>query len=217
MQTFRVAYNAIRSQNANARVFVCIDQNWDRNRPAGHAEYYEYIDGKDFLEKFNAMVAAEGNIDWGVAQHPYPVPLTYAKFWDMSGCPSGGYMAAQVSSGKMMTFQNLSLLTNYLQTPQMLSPTGAVRHVILSEIGLTNAQGVEVQAAALYASYVAAKSNPYVEEIIYLLSYSEPQVDTRLSGQSQLVYNSLGTAQEAVYDAWAKAFIGISDWSQVIK
>ena len=64
---------------------------------------------------------------------------------------------------------------------------------------------------------MAAKSNPYVEEIIYLLSYSEPQVDTRLSGQSQLVYNSLGTAQEAVYDAWAKAFIGISDWSQVIK
>lgn len=216
-QTFRVAYNAIKSQNANARVFVCIDQNWDRNRAAGHKEYYEYIDGKDFLAKFNAMIASEGNIDWGVAQHPYPVPLTYAKFWDMSGCPNGGYMAAQVSSGKMMTFQNLSLLTNYLQSPEMLSPTGAVRHVILSEIGLTNAQGTDVQAAALYASYVAAKSNPYVEEIIYLLTYSEPQVDTRLAGQSQLVYNSLGTANEATYDAWAKAFIGISDWSQVIK
>lgn len=126
-------------------------------------------------------------------------------------------MAAQVSSGKMMTFQNLTLLTNALQSPEMLSPSGAVRHVILSEIGLTNAQGTEVQAAALYASYVAAKSNPFVEEIIYLLSFSEPQVDTRLSGQSQLVYDSLGTANEAVYDAWAKAYIGISDWSQVIR
>lgn len=216
-QTFRVAYNAIKSQNANARVFVCIDQNWDRNRPAGHAEYYEFIDGKDFLIKFNALIAGEGNIDWGVAQHPYPVPLTYAKFWDMSGCPSGGYMAAQVSSGKMMTFQNLSLLTNFLQSPEMISPAGTVRHVILSEIGLTNAQGTEVQAAALYASYVAAKSNPYVDEIIYLLTFSEPQVDTRLTGQSQLVYNSLGTPDEATYDAWAKAYIGISDWSQVIR
>lgn len=216
-QSFRVAYNAIRSQNANARVFVCIDQNWDRNRAAGHAEYYEYIDGKDFLATFNALIAAEGNIDWGVAHHPYPVPLTYAKFWDMSGCPDGGYMAAQVSSGKMLTFQNLSLLTNYLQSPEMLGPAGTVRHVILSEIGLTNAQGTEVQAAALYASYVAAKGNPFVEEIIYLLSYSEPQVDTRLSGMSQLVYNSLGTAEEATYDAWAKAYIGISDWSRVIK
>lgn len=216
-QAFRVVYNAVKSQNANAHVFICIDQNWDRNRPVGHAEYYEFIDGKDFLAKFNALIASEGNIDWGVAQHPYPVPLTYAKFWDMSGCPSGSYMAAQVSSGKMMTFQNLTLLTNALQSPEMLSPSGAVRHVILSEIGLTNAQGTEVQAAALYASYVAAKSNPFVEEIIYLLSFSEPQVDTRLSGQSQLVYDSLGTANEAVYDAWAKAYIGISDWSQVIR
>ena len=126
-------------------------------------------------------------------------------------------MAAQISSGKMMSFQNLSLLTNYLQSPEMLSPQGAVRHVILSEIGLTNAQGTDVQAAALYASYTAAKSNPFVEEIIYLLSFSEPQVDTRLSGQSQLVYDSLGTANEAAYDAWAKAYIGISDWSQVIR
>ncbi len=216
-QAFRVAYNAVKSQNANAHVFICIDQNWDRNRPVGHAEYYEFTDGKDFLAKFNALIASEGNIDWGVSQHPYPVPLTYAKFWDMSGCPSGSYMAAQVSSGKMMTFQNLTLLTNALQSPEMLSPSGAVRHVILSEIGLTNAQGTEVQAAALYASYVAAKSNPFVEEIIYLLSFSEPQVDTRLSGQSQLVYDSLGTANEAVYDAWAKAYIGISDWSQVIR
>ena len=56
-----------------------------------------------------------------------------------------------------------------------------------------------------------------MDEIIYLLTYSEPQVDTRLAGQSQLVYNSLGTANEATYDAWAKAFIGISDWAQVIK
>lgn len=216
-QAFRVAYNAIKSQNANARVFVCLDQNWDRNRPAGHHEYYEYMDGKDFLSQFNALISREGNIDWGVAQHPYPVPLTYAKFWDMSGCPDGGYMSAQVSSGKMMTFQNLSLLTNFLQTPAMLSPTGSVRHVILSEIGLTNAQGVDVQAAALCASYQAAKRNPYVEEIIYSLAFHEPMLDTRLGGQSQLVFDSLGTPNEATYEEWAKAFIGISDWSQVLR
>lgn len=216
-QVFRVAYNAIKSQNANARVFLCLDQNWDRNRPASHAEYYEYIDGKDFLTKFNALVKKEGNIDWNVAQHPYPVPLTYAKFWDMSGCPDGAYMAAQVSSGKMLTFQNLSLLTNYLQTADLLSPSGAVRRVILSEIGITNAQGVEVQAAALYASYVAARNNPYVDEIIYTQACSEPMLDTRFTGQAQQVYGSLGTANEAAYDAWAKAFIGITDWSQVLR
>ena len=216
-QVFRVAYNAIKSQNANARVFVCLDQNWDRNRPSSHAEYYEYIDGKDFLEKFNALISKEGNIDWNVAQHPYPVPLTWAKFWDLNGCPDGAYMKAQVASNKMLTFQNLSALTDFLQTKKLRSPSGAVRHVILSEIGITNAQGVDVQAAALYASYVAARNNPYVDEIIYTQSFSEAMLDTRFSGVSQSVYASLGTPAEANYDAWAKAFIGITDWSQVLR
>ena len=217
-QVFRVCYNAIKSQNANARVFVSIDQNWDRNRPASHAEYYEFIDGKDFLIKFDTLIKRGGNIDWNVAQHPYPVPLTYAKFWDMSGCPNGGYMKAQVTSGKMMTFQNTSLLTNFLLQPAMFSPaTGAPRRIIFSEIGLTNAQGVEVQAASLYAAYYAAKANPLVDEIIFLFNFSEANLDTRLSGQSQAVFNSLGTPAEPAYEAWAKAVIGISDWAQVIK
>lgn len=216
-QAFRVAYNAIKSQNANARVYVCLDQNWDRNRPASHAEYYEYIDGKDFLEKFNALISKEGNIDWCVAQHPYPVPLTWAKFWDLTGCPDGAYMKAQVASNKMLTFQNLSALTDFLQTKKMLSPSGSVRRVILSEIGITNAQGVDVQAAALYASYVAARNNPYVDEIIYTQSFSEAMLDTRFSGTSQAVFASLGTPAEANYDAWAKALIGITDWSKVLR
>ena len=216
-QAFRVCYNAIKSQNASVRVFVCIDQNWDRNRRVGHKEYYEYMDGKDFLTSFNAMIANEGNIDWGVAQHPYPVPLTYAKFWDLSECRNGVYMAEQIASGKMMSFQNLSLLTNYLQQPELLSPTGDVRHVILSEIGIVNSQGAEIQAATIYAAYMAAKMNPYIDEIIYLLAYSEPGIDTRLSEQSQLVYDSIGTPAEEVYDAWAKALIGINDWSEVIR
>lgn len=215
-QAFRVCYNAVKSQNANARVFVCIDQNWDRNRRAGHKEYYEYMDGKDFLANFNALIASEGNIDWGVAQHPYPVPLTYAKFWDMSDCRNGSYMLEQVASGKMVSFQNLSLLTDYLQRPEMLSPSGAVRHVILSEIGIVNTQGTDIQGATIYASYMAAKRNPYIDEIIYLHAYSEPGIDTRLSGQSQIVYDSLGTSNEAACDAWAKSLIGINDWSEVI-
>ena len=175
------------------------------------------MDGKDFLARFNALIASEGNIDWGVAQHPYPVPLTYAKFWDMSECRNGAYMAEQIASGKMVSFQNLSLFTDYLQRPEMLSPSGNVRHVILSEIGIVNAQGPEVQAATIFAAYMAAKRNPFVEEIIYLLALSEPTIDTRLSGQSQVVYDSLGTVNETVYDAWAKAVIGISDWSQIIR
>lgn len=215
-QVFRVCYNAIKSANANARVFICIDQNWDRNRAASHAEYYEYMDGKDFLEKFANDISATGNIDWGVAQHPYPVPLTYAKFWDMSGCPDGSYMANQVNSGKMLTFQNLSVLTGFMQQSQMLSPTGSVRHILLSEIGITDAQGADIQAAALCASYVAASTNPLIDGIIYLNANSG-SVNTTLTGQAQAVFESMDGANAAAQYEWAKSIIGISDWSQIIK
>ena len=214
-QVFRVCYNAIKSANANARVFVCIDQNWDRNRTPKHSEYYEYIDGKDFLTMFENDMKASGDIDWGVAQHPYTVPLTYAKFWDMSGCQNGSYMAAQVKNGTMLSFQNLSVMTNFLKTQEMLSPTGKVRHVLLSEIGISNAQGDDVQAAALYASYKAATSNPYVEGIIYLNANSGT-VNTILGPNAQKVFNSFATAP-STYDAWAKQVIGITNWNQVLR
>lgn len=215
-QVFRVSYNAIKSANANARVFVCIDQNWDRNRPASHQEYYEYMDGKDFLAKFASDMSASGNIDWGVACHPYTVPLTYAQFWNMAGCPDGAYCANQVSSGKMLTFQNLSLLTNYMQQPEMLSPSGAVRHMMISEVGLSNAQGPDVQGAAMCTAYVAASTNPYIEGIIFLLADSG-SVNTIPTGKAMDVFNNMDGANAATYTEWAKSIIGIGDWSQVIK
>lgn len=214
-QVFRVCYNAIKSANANARVYVCIDQNWDRNRNNKHKEYYEYIDGKDFLTMFAADMKKNGDIDWCVAQHPYTVPLTYAKFWDMSGCKDGKYMATQVNNGAMMSFQNLSVLTNFMQTKEMLTKAGTVRHILLSEIGISNAQGGDVQAAALYASFKAASSNPFIDGIIYLNANSG-SVNTTLGSKAQLVYDSFATNPSA-YDGWAKQVIGINKWNQVLK
>lgn len=216
-QAFRVAYNAIKSVNANAHVFVCIDLSWDRNRPTSHSEYYEYMDAKDFLTSFNNKIRQEGNIDWSIAHHPYPAPLTCSLFWNDSVGGDVPYCHAQVKSNKLVTFENLSVLTDFMQTPDMLSPTGNVRHLILSEIGLTNAQGEEVQAAALCASYVAAEQNPYVEEIIYLLSDCEAGVNTTLSGKSLDMFQKMDSAEANTYREWAKAFIGIQDWSQVLR
>lgn len=217
VQEFRVAYNAIKSQNANANVYICIDQYWDVNQTPDNKEYYETMDAKDFILMFNDQMAKEGNVDWNVAQHPYLTPLTYAKFWDMSDCPKGDYREELVKSGKYVTFQNLSVLTDFLQSPILLNTSGKARDVILSEIGVTNEQGEEVQAASMCASYVAAKDNPFVSEIIYLLTYNDPKMDTRLSGQSQLVYDSMGGANGQVYEEWAKAYIGINDWSEILK
>lgn len=214
-QAFRVAYNAIKSENANARVYICLEQDWDRNRPQSHQEYFEYIDAKKFIQKFNEDISRSGNIDWGVSEHPYTVPLTYVKFWDMSGCPDGAYMERMIKSNQMLSFQNLSVLTDYMRKPELLNPQGQVRHIILSELGITSHQGDDVQAAALFASYYAAKSNPYIEQIIYLTD--SPSYGFNLSNKAYEVYQNLGGSNESAYDEWAKAVIGISSWSDVLR
>lgn len=215
-QAFRVMYNAIMSTNANARVYVCLDQIWDRNLTPDDEKYYQCMDGKDFLEKFSALIRQSGNINWGVSQHPYTNPMGYAKFWDMSGCEDGAAYAEQVASGQIVTFQNLSVLTDFMQTPSMLDADGNVRHIILSEIGLTNAQGSEVQAAAMCASYAAVKDDPLIDEMMYLLAYSDPGMDSSLDAFAQRVYDEMDGENAQLHMEWAKSYIGISDWSEII-
>ncbi|MDE7006599.1 MAG: hypothetical protein K2P07_00345, partial [Lachnospiraceae bacterium] len=67
---FRVFYNAIKSVSSSARVYISLDQQWDRNIK-NNTNY----DGRDIMDVFNRNISSKGNIDWGVAQHPYNVPL----------------------------------------------------------------------------------------------------------------------------------------------
>ncbi len=214
MQVFRVAYNAIKSANANARCFICISQDWDRNRTPGEEEYYRYIDAKDFIAKFNSMICAGGNIDWCVACHPHLVPLTYAKFWDMGGIANGSYYNLMVTSNAMLTFLNLSTLTNYMQSAALLSPSGKVRGIIASETAIPASQGADVQGAALYASYQACIRNRFIETMIYS---PDPTIGSVFTDKATEVYNNMGGPNDATYDAWAKSVIGISDWGQVLR
>ncbi len=207
---YRICYNAIKSTNAQANVYISLDQNWNRDRPTNNAEYYTYIDGKDFLDKFTAKIASEGNINWGMGLHPYTVPLTNAAFWKQ-----GGYEGSMVAQNKMVTFQNMSIVSAYMLQPQFLNPAGAPRDIIINEIGLDARQGEDVQAAAIAASWVAFKQNPMVTQYMYLSNFGDG-VDARLTPKALEVFNALGGPNEAAYLEWAKSVIGISDWAQVI-
>ncbi len=210
MQGFRVAYNAIKSVNANARVFICLDQNWDRNMT--NQEAFWFLDGRDFIDKFNANICAGGNIDWGLSFHPHPVPLTYAKIWDMGAIDP--IYARMVNSNAMISFQNMSVITNYMTSGSLRSPSGAVRAMMASETGISANQGADVQAAALYASYQACVRNPYVDIMIYSFDDS---TGARFTDKAWEVYNNMGGPNDAEYDAWAKGVIGISDWGQLLR
>lgn len=215
-QAFRVCYTAIKSTNASARVYISLDQNWNRNRPAGHGEYYSYMDGADFLNSFASIMMAGGNIDWDLAIHPYTVPLTYAKFWDMSGAPDGAYCATQIKNNTMISFQNMSIVSAFMAQPAMRNRSGNIRDIIINEFGVSNAQGEDVQAAALCAAYYAFSKNPSITQFMYL-SNAGYGVDSTMYPKTLAAFNAMGTGSEGGQMSWAKSYIGISDWSQVIR
>ncbi len=208
VQAFRVIYNAVKSQNAGAQVMICIDQAWDRNRSQ---DRYAYVDAKDFVDMFNNQIQASGNIDWGMAIHPHPTPLTQADFWN-----APAYFKNVVKNNSIITFENLGVLTSYMAQPQFAKRDGGARNIIIGELGLVNTQGEQAQAAAIAAAFQAARRNN-ISQVIFLGDNHGPGLDYTMTGQAKAVYDSLGTANEASYMEWAKSVIGISDWSQVLR
>ena len=214
VQAFRVCYTAIKSTNPNAWVYTNIDQVWDKN-PTGR-NYYEWIDGKDFMVKFNNMILEGGNIDWNLSVHPYPNPLYYPKFWDLSGVANGATFKKQVDTNQVITFQNLGVVSGFLCQPLYLNKQGQVRDIIIGEIGMGTNAGIDAQAAGVCASYAAFEMNPYVTQYMYL------EVDINgffptLQGKGLEAYNAMGTPLEQEYMDWAKSYIGIKDWSEVLR
>lgn len=212
-QIFRVAYNAIKSENANARVYICLDQYWDAGR-----NNRSYLDSKKFMIMFDELCKAEGNIDWSVSHHSYPSPLNWSKFWDMTEAPKGAYFKSLVNNDKVVTFQNLSVLTDFMQTEEMLNPAGEMRHIIISEIGATRTQGSDIQAATLCAEYMAAKLNGNIDEITFLLMDGFGMY-SKTEGMATDMFENMDRDDEIGEEYRRKALntIGVNDWSDILR
>lgn len=212
----RVFYTAIKSVTANARIYISLDQQWDRNL-ANNTGY----DGRDILDEFNRNVAEKGDIEWGLALHPYSVPLTNCKFW------SSSKYVSHTASTSMMTMNNISVLTDYLQQSHFLTEKGEVRSIVLSELGYTANGGEALQAAAFAYAYYVVENNRHIdsfllnrqtdagEEVVQGLTFG---LNTQGGQRRQLyqVFKYIDTPEHEKHTEFAKGIIGISDWSQVI-
>ena len=225
VQAYRVMYTAIRSVNANAQVYISLDQSWNRNK----TDENDYYDSRDVLDYFNMMMIQNGNLDYGIAFHPYPVPLYWAKVWDMSTL--NPYYAQQINDtidSPMVTFQNLHVLTDYIQQDAFLDSKGHTRSVILSEIGLNSRQGEDVQAAAMVYAYLVAENNDAVDSIIFSRGYDHTTElkDNMAFGLYHIngtpkmalqVFQTMDTKSSAQALNYAKMVIGIQDWNELIR
>ncbi|MBQ8031662.1 MAG: hypothetical protein IJ260_09090, partial [Butyrivibrio sp.] len=147
--------NAIMSQNSAAKVYTSIDQRWTYN-----TEKTGDYDAKDFLDIFATSLSDYGNIDWGLAAHPYSFPNGNTAFWK-----SSKYVNHSETT-PCITMDNLEVLTNYMKKESMLDTSGNVRSIILSEIGYSSTSGQALQAAAFAYAYVKMEQNGYIDALM---------------------------------------------------
>lgn len=216
---FRICYNAIKSHNLGANVYICTDQRWLHND--GGSSY----GGKPVIDGFAAEITKTGNIDWGLSFHPYPVPLTYTKFWTTAPGYAALKLVDHTENTKMIIPTNMDVVVNYMSKPAMLSPTGAVRNLFISEIGF-NSSGSDtneaIQAAAMVYAYKLIESNPYIKgvtfngavdavaEVAQGLSYGL----TRIDGTPKPAYDAFKRMNVAGMEEYLPV-IGASSWAQL--
>ena len=230
-KNFRVAYTAIKSRSKNARVFFSTDYEWKKQNT--NLQYA----AKDFIDLFNAGISAEGNIEWGLASHPYPYPMTEPEFWDDD--QTG--MVNETFESPVVNFKNLHVLTDYFQQAHMRTAGGQVRHIILSEEGFTSdsisrGKVYDIQAAAFAYAYYLVDNNPYIDAFIlnrqvdaitevetscafglWTVDMSRPdKVIAVMPKNIYQVFKHIDTRKSLRYSEFAKSIVGISDWSEVI-
>lgn len=220
-KAFRIFYNAILSINANARVYISIDQQWGKSLYSNNG-----YSSKEIIDEFNRNITNKGNIDWGVAQHPYNYPLTSAKAWSTAG-RAGTYILDSETS-PVISIRNIHVLTDYLQKEEFLTDSGEVRHVILSEIGYTSSQGQDLQAASFVYAYKVIEANQYIDSMLFSRETdATPEIAqglalgiNTLEGQRKSIYDAykyVDTDQSAAYTDFALRLIGVSSWSEIIR
>ena len=161
-QAFRTIYTAIKSTNANDRVYFSLAYWW--GMPYEGKDDSLHYKGREVVDVFNSIANVEGQMDWGLAYHPYPHPLSEPEFWDDAAT---GLITTDFNS-PVINFANLNMLTDYMAQEAFRAPSGEVRHIILTEQGFTAYSATkgyvpELQAAAYAYSYYLVDSNPYID------------------------------------------------------
>ena len=215
--SLRVCYNAIKSRNANAYVCISLDQNWT------HIHNSSYYSARATLEAINACITSQGNIDWALAEHPYNYPMQWTSFWTPKNATAAAMINHTIDT-PYISMENIEQLTDYMCLPAMRNTKGAVREILLTEIGYSSTQGEEAQAAAIVYAYQRVVTNQYIKLIAFNRQTDYPlEVSqglsvglTRQDGSRKLAFEyfqQMNGANAAAYIQKSAAYMGIADWN----
>lgn len=181
---FQKCYSTIKTANPGAEVYVPFTYLWyNANNPAG------VYSGREMICRLGEYLPKE--MDWGVAWHAYPDPVTDPNFLDDA-------LAQDDTYAQVVNFKNLHVLTDLMQTPELRKQDGNVRNIILSEQGFTsNVNGridEQAQADAFTRSWEIAKADPYIKA--YILSRQVDALGETRQGYAFGLWYCDGTAIE---------------------
>lgn len=221
---YRLAYIAIRSVHAKARIYISLDQVWTYLTAGSHM-------GRQFLEKFASNWDTYGDMgNFHIAFHPYPAPLEDPAFWTNSR----GLVTDDINT-PCISMWNLNVFTDYVK-----QHWGNNTRIILSEQGFTSkrygADVPQLQAAAIVYAYYLAEFNNSVDAFI-LHRHVDHQAEQALGLYLGLWANNGDSANPAVMGekkyAWdvfkkmdtskgksavkfALSYIGASSWKSIV-
>ncbi len=117
------------------------------------------------MQSVNSYVTAEGNFNYGIATHPYNVPLYNTQTWN----PSIKNSVTQSPDTMYITMANIGVLTDFFCQKENLQTDGQVRSILCSEVGYTSipfggyVSDENQQAAALAFGYLQAANNQHID------------------------------------------------------
>ncbi len=216
VRAYRIFYNSIKSVNSACRVYISLDNQWNRVNILTRS-----YRAKDVLDEFNRQIKEEGNIDWGLAIHPYNKPLTKTDTWNRS------FYVWESEHTPVVTMDNIHVVTDYMQRQEFLTDEGQVRPITLSELGYTSSEGEELQAAAIVHAYKVAEANPHIDSVLFSRQTDAEEEAERLrlylgidymDGSHKYAYEvfcHMDTEEGEKYTEFAKDIIGIESWDEV--
>lgn len=158
-RTFRLCYNAVKSKNKHANVYISLDHNWNYDADGSKTDYFTT---KSVLDSFYKRINAQGKVTFQIAYHCYPQNLPNPAFWNDS-------KADNSADAQFVTFKNLDVLTKYVK-----KNFGKDYKIMLSEQSFNSTQGEEVQAAAYAYAYYLCEANSMIEAFIYGRQFDHP-------------------------------------------
>ena len=161
IKSMRLTEILARSRNPHARVFISLTHGFKKAEPDPSWRTYSVKEILDFLA---LSTAAEGDFEWGLAYHPYPLNLFKADTWndDKSLCRFD-------FSTPYITPKNIDVIFEYMKRPEFLSG-GKPRRIIFSEQGFNSEYddiSQNTQSAAMLYMWEKMKNRDNLEAFHY--------------------------------------------------